>query len=123
MELDIKEFEDRLQLEKQKAQPNVVALIYEEIRLAENMKAGLLEEMNQMNKDFLVQASSVIDTYMFGLKQIERELNLVALPLDQEVALRDTMHDEMINKIAELEDLKKKLNKTSKVIWYYTTMA
>jgi len=116
MELDIKEFEDRLQLEKQKAQPNVVALIYEEIRLAENMKAGLLEEMNQMNKDFLVQASSVIDTYMFGLKQIERELNLVALPLDQEVALRDTMHDEMINKIAELEDLKKKLNKTSKVI-------
>ncbi|PIQ21290.1 MAG: hypothetical protein COW65_09975 [Cytophagales bacterium CG18_big_fil_WC_8_21_14_2_50_42_9] len=107
MNLDIDEFKKRLATQTARSNANLVNFFYQEVRLAENMKAGLMEEMNEQNRDFLVEASSRIDDYMFQVKEIEKSMHLQHLPLDQKIALQDSMHDRVIEKMNELDILKK----------------
>ena len=109
MNLDIDEFKKRLATQTDPSNANLVDFFYQEVRLAENMKAGLMEEMNEQNRDFLVDTAAKIDTYMFEVKEIEKAMHLQYLPLDQEVALQDSMHDQTIEKIKELNTLKKRI--------------
>ena len=112
MNLDIAEFKERLAAQKERSNADLVDFFYQKVRLAENMKAGLMEEMNEQNREFLVNASGTIDAYMFQVKEIEKSMHLQHLPLDQEVALQDNLHDQMIEKINELETLKKEIKKS-----------
>lgn len=47
MELDIAEFKQRLNAQIEKENPDIVVFFYQEVRLAETMKAGLMKEMNE----------------------------------------------------------------------------
>ena len=115
MDLDIAEFKQRLYVQIESGHPDLADFFYQEVRLAEAMKAGLMEEMSPKNQDFLVNATSKIDTYMFKVKQIEKEMHLHHLPLDQEVAIEDNMHEQMMEKITELETLKAEIKKRALV--------
>ena len=108
MEIDIEEFKKRLEdeLAKGKSNNEVAALIHNEIRMTENMKAGLMEEMNETNKDFLNDAAGRFDTYLFQLQEIEKEMKLSNLSLDQKTALNDQlMRKKIAHEMNELHEL------------------
>ncbi len=103
MEIEIIEFRKRLEAEIAKGNPNIAEFIIKEIRLSENMKASLMEEMKEETKEFLNAAAAKFDTYIFQLQEIEKEMGLTNLSLDQKTALNDTLlRNEISNKIEEL---------------------
>ena len=106
MEIEIEEFRQRLNAEIAKGNPNIAEFIQLEIRLSENMKASLMEEMKEETKDFLTAAAAKFDTYIFQLQEIEKELGLKNLSLDQQTALKDKLiRNEISDKIEKLKNL------------------
>jgi hypothetical protein len=108
MEIDINEFKERLAKEqaKGKSEAEIAAFIYHEIRTTEDMKAGLMEEMNEANKDFLNDAAARIDTYVFQLQEIEKDLNIKRLKPDQRTALQDEgVREKIAEEIEKLDKL------------------
>ena len=114
MELDITEFKQRLAtVQKRGDAQNIIAFFYDEIRQAEHMKQGLMEEMNEQNREFLVKASDNIDTYIFKVRQMEKDLQLPGVPDIQQDILQDNLHGKIIDKIEEVETLRKKYGRRS----------
>jgi len=112
MELDITEFKQRLAVVEQRGDvKNIIAFFYDEIRQAENMKIRLMDEMNEQTREFLVRAADNIDTDMFTVKQIEKDMQLPGLSPVQQDVLQDDLQEKIMEKIAELEMLKKKYNR------------
>jgi len=108
MEIDIEEFKKRLEAEVAMGKSNdeIAAFIHNEIRMTENMKAGLMEEMNKANEDFLNDAAGQFDTYTFQLQELEKELKLKNLTLDQQTALNDElMRGKIAKEINELHEI------------------
>ena len=58
--------------------------IYEEIRAAENMKVGYLDQANE-NPEFYVNISRELDNYISNLKLFHNKLAPQPIALDQEV--------------------------------------
>ena len=113
MDLDITEFKQRLAVVRERGDSeSLIAFFYEEVRAAENMKIGLTDEMNEQTREFVVEASENIDTYMFQVKQIEKDMQLPGLSPLQQSILQDSLHNKIMEKIDELETLKRKYNKT-----------
>ena len=111
MDLDISAFKERLAAVRERGDvKSIIAFFYEEIRQAENMKMRLTDEMNEQTREFLVKASDNIDTYMFTIKQIEKDMQLPGLTSIQEDILQDSLQDKIMEKIEEIEALKKKYN-------------
>jgi len=109
MDLDITEFKQRLAAVQARGDvQNLIAFFYEEVRAAENMKIGLMEEMNEQSQEFLVKAADDIDTYMFKVKQIEKDLQLPGLSGIQQDILQDDLQSKIMEKIEELDVLRKK---------------
>lgn len=92
MELDITEFRQRLSNEVAKGltEDKIAAFIHREILLTETMKANLMEEMNETTKEFLIEATSQIDTYRYQLQELETDIRTKYLTVDQKAALQDT---------------------------------
>jgi len=112
MELNITEFKQRLAVVEQRGDvKNIIAFFYDEIRQAENMKIRLMDEMNEQTREFLVRAADNIDTYMFTVKQIEKDMQLPGLSSVQQDVLQDDLQEKIMEKIAELEMLKQKYNR------------
>ena len=108
MEIDIEEFKKRLEAEVAMGKSNdeIAAFIHNEIRMTENMKAGLMEEMNKANENFLNDAAGQFDTYTFQLQELEKELKLKNLTLDQQTALNDElMRGKIAKEINELHEI------------------
>jgi hypothetical protein len=108
MEIDIEEFKERLEIVKAKAnhEKEIAEFIHQEIRMTEIMKAGLMEEMNESNKDFLNSAANKFDTYIFQLQEIEKDLKCQNLTLDQKTALNDrAMRDKFEEGMDELYEM------------------
>ena len=111
MDLDITAFKERLAAVRERGDvKSIIAFFYEEIRQAENMKMRLTDEMNEQSRDFIVKASDNIDTYMFTIKQIEKDMQLPGLTSIQQDILQDNLQDKIMEKIEEIEALKKKYN-------------
>ncbi|MBK0404770.1 hypothetical protein I5M27_17385 [Adhaeribacter sp. BT258] len=91
MEIDINKFRQRLELEIARGNTNAAAYIRQEIRLVEDMKASLMEEMDVKTEDFLTYTAAKLDTYVFQLQEIEKNMGLRDLALDQKTALEDEM--------------------------------
>src|SRR5688572_29075778 len=106
MEVDINEFKERLNTEIAKGNRNIAGFIHQEIRLSEDMKASLMEEMSENTEDFLTATAAKLDTYVFQLQEIEKEMGLTNLPLDQKTALRDTqVRKKMAEEIDKLDQM------------------
>jgi len=115
MDLDIIAFKERLAAVRERGDfKNIIAFFYDEIRQAENMKMRLTDEMNEQSRDFIVKASDSIDTYMFTIKQIEKDMQLPGMSGLQQDILQDNLHDKIMEKIEEIEALKKKYNQPGK---------
>jgi len=116
MDLDITEFKQRLAVVQQRGDvKNIIAFFYDEIRQAEHMKQGLMEEMNEQNREFLVKAANDIDTYMFKVKQIEKDLQLPGLPSISQDILQDNLQSKIMEKIEEVDALRKKYNSSHSI--------
>jgi len=116
MDLDITAFKERLAAVRERGDVNnIIAFFYEEIRQAENMKIRLTDEMNEQSRDFIVKASDNIDTYMFTIKQIEKDLQLPGLPEIQQDILQDDLQSKIMEKIEELDVLRKKYSSGSSI--------
>ena len=114
MELDITEFKQRLATVQGRGDiKSLLAFFYDEIRQAEHMKLGLMEEINEQTREFVVKASDDIDTYIYSIKQIEKDLHLPGmLPVQQDI-LDDDLQSKIVEKIEELEVLRKKFGNRS----------
>jgi hypothetical protein len=88
MEFEINKFLDSLH-SQHLAGEAAAALIYEEIKKAENMKIGLMDDVAS-EPDYVAAVCGQIDTYIFQLQELEKELNPGNLPPDQQAALQDT---------------------------------
>lgn len=59
-------------------------LIYEEIRAAENMKVGYLDQANE-NPEFYVSMTRQLDKYIYYLKYLHNQVAPEPVALDQEL--------------------------------------
>ena len=108
MALEITEFKQRLkeQIALGQTEAELAEFILQEIRLVEGMKASLMEEMKESTKDFLNEAAARIDSYLYQLQEIEKNLHRQNLSLDQQVALNDTeMRRQFRKEMQQLHDL------------------
>ena len=109
MDLDITEFRQRLtnEIVKGLSEEEIAAYIHREILLTETMKANLMEEMNENTKEFLIEATSQIDTYRYQLQELETDIRTNFLTVDQKAALRDT---KLREKLADTMDTLRELD-------------
>lgn len=106
MEIDFKDFNERLNKELVSGNQNILGFTLDEIRKAEIMKAELMEEMNEQTKGFLNDAANKLDTYIFQLQEKVKELHPTHLPLDMKTALDDEKVRQDFKKSQnELEDI------------------
>ncbi|MBC3541680.1 hypothetical protein ACFSC6_01875 [Rufibacter sediminis] len=103
MDFDIPEFKKRL--ENERLQGNAAApVIQQEVRQAEEVKAGLSEE-NDHASEFVSEAINRIDTYIFQLHELAKDFNPADFELDQQTYLQDDrMHDRISDRIDRLKE-------------------
>lgn len=87
MQLDIDAFLNRLQAQSY-TESELAAAIVREIRQAEDFKISLMEDV-AAHPDFVVDITEKIDTYIFLLQELEKNLSANLIPLDQQTALSD----------------------------------
>ncbi|WP_205500898.1 hypothetical protein [Rufibacter psychrotolerans] len=103
MDFDIPQFKKRLEQERLLGS-EPAHLIQQEIRLAEEVKEGLSEE-NDRASAFVSEAINRIDTYIFQLHELARELNPSDFALDQRTYLKDEqIHDRIADRIDRLKE-------------------
>ncbi|QHL86440.1 hypothetical protein GU926_02870 [Nibribacter ruber] len=110
MDLELDEFERRLSQEIRNG-ANPALYIQEEIRRAESLKEGLLEELEEEINDFVPMASNKIDTYIYQLHEKAKKYPLDLFQLDQKTALQDEEVQKRIGQ--QLKSLKDEQNPTS----------
>src|SRR5688572_15286650 len=94
MQLDIYEFLEKLR--HQNVSVEMAANeIYSEIKRAESLKVGFMEEA-RANPEYFAEVSGQIDTYVYQLQELEKQLNPLILPIDQQAALNDELLREKI---------------------------
>lgn len=97
------EFKKRLEQERLMGN-SPEQVIQQEIREAENIKAGLSEETSHA-AEFVSEAINRIDTYIFQLHEMAKELNPHEFDLDQQTYLKDTrMHERIEGRINRLKE-------------------
>ncbi|MBJ6118275.1 hypothetical protein JAO76_08740 [Pontibacter sp. BT310] len=82
MNFEIKDFINNLP--PQITRQELATLIYEEIRAAENMKVGYLDQATE-NPQFYVTITRQLDNYINNMKVLHNTLSPTVMALDQEV--------------------------------------
>jgi hypothetical protein len=70
MKLEINDFLDKLN-NQPLSEREIADLIYAEIRKAERLKIGFVEEIEK-HPTYIVEVSDKIDTYVFQLQELEK---------------------------------------------------
>lgn len=107
MEFDYDKFLEKLE---EKALSNEEALleIYQEIRDAENQKAGFLDQATE-NPDFMTHIGSQVDSYITYLKVLHNELAPKGQTSYTQVYQQDkAIIDRTMELVKELEEVEKK---------------
>jgi uncharacterized protein (DUF1786 family) len=103
MQFDFPAFKKRFEHE-QLMHGNAALLVQNEIRRAEGVKAGLSEE-NSHASPFVSEAINRIDTYVFQLQELARQVNPQELDLDQQTNLKDhKVRDRIADRLDRLKE-------------------
>lgn len=106
MELDFNEFKARL-LNEMTRGIHPAHYIQEEVRRAEALKLGLVEEVERAPQ-FVTEASNKIDSYLYQLHELAKKYPLDFYQLDQKTAIQDDKMQQgikdQLKKLDETED-------------------
>jgi hypothetical protein len=105
MHLDIQDF--IRDLPENMTRQELGTLIYEEIRTAENMKVGYLDQANE-NPDFYVLITRQLDRYIFYLKYLHNQVAPEPVALDQELFPSEQPE------LDQISDLMKRIDESEK---------
>lgn len=85
-------------------QGDLAQLVHGEIRRAEEVKAGLSEETGHA-PEFVSEAINRIDTYVFQLQELAKQVNPLELDLDQQTNLKDhRVRDRIADRLERLKE-------------------
>ena len=106
MELEFEEFKERLVSEMARG-TNPAYYIQQEVRRAEDLKMGLVEEIER-GSQFVSEASNKIDKYVYFLHELAKKYPLDLYQLDQKTAIQDESMQkgiqDQLNKLEEEQD-------------------